>query len=61
MENHKCYVKKEKKKRKEKVHSHYIFFDFEARVEPVTGIHEVNLAVAKKVCMICMNEPFFLT
>jgi len=58
LDNHKCFIRKHKNNiiKKEKIYSHYIFFDFETKVDEKTNEHVVNLAVAKKVCLTCMNN-----
>ena len=59
LDHHKCFILKEKiknKNKKEKIYSHYIFFDFETKVDEKTNEHVVNLAVAKKVCLTCINN-----
>jgi hypothetical protein len=59
LDSHKCFILKEKKKhkkKKDKIYSHYIFFDFETKIDNQSNQHVVNLAVAKKICINCMNN-----
>lgn len=52
--NHKCYVKGPKPDPKNpKPFEGFIFFDFEAFVNE-NGDHEVNLAMAQKICVKCL-------
>ena len=55
--DHKCFVMKTRKKNIENNNkfSGYIFFDFEAFVNK-EGNHEVNLAMAQKICNDCLDK-----
>jgi hypothetical protein len=48
--NHMCFIKSEVKPVKFRG---FIFFDFEAYEDPLTQMHVVNLAMAKRVCLQC--------
>ena len=49
---HECYMRKKKPKKK---NDRLISFDFESRLDE--EYHQVNYAVAKKVCSVCISTP----
>lgn len=59
--NHKCYIltvqeeERRDKITKDKPFRGFVFYDFEAYVDPDTGNHVVNLAMANKVCKECIE------
>ena len=62
--NHKCYMLTEEqielrnKKKVEKKFNGFVFFDFETYVDDKSGNHVVNLAIAQKICINCLDLKF---
>ena len=62
--NHKCFMLTEEqielrnKKKVEKKFNGFVFFDFETYIDEETGNHVVNLAMAQKVCLNCLDLKF---
>jgi hypothetical protein len=60
--NHKCFIlsfdqiQNRDQNKREKKFKGLIFFDFEAFSCPTTGEHVVNLAMAQKVCLECIQD-----
>ena len=64
LDKHQCFIltedeKAEKARATQSRFKGYIFFDFEAYEDPITLNHVVNLAVALKICVKCLDitEP----
>jgi hypothetical protein len=60
--DHKCYIlthdqiELRDKNKKKRPFRGFIFFDFECYVDPITGFHVVNLAMAQRVCRDCIDK-----
>ncbi len=56
---HKCFLLPESNKLKNKKFDGYIFFDFETYEDEKSKKHVVNLAMAQKICNLCLDleEP----
>lgn len=58
--DHKCFIltiqeENIRNKRKSTNFNGFVFYDFEAYVDPETEYHVVNLAMANKVCVECID------